>query len=64
MLEHQFTGGGTLSVLLGRGDGTFTNGFVFPTGDGGPVDVRTSFFLYICAGMDRVAGSALQAAHG
>lgn len=37
-------GGGTLSVLLGRGDGTFTNGFVFPTGGGGPVGLALGDF--------------------
>ncbi len=38
-------GGSTLSVLLGRGDGTFTNGFVFPTGGGGgPVDLALGDF--------------------
>lgn len=39
-------GGGTVSVLLGRGDGTFTNGFVFPTGlvGGGPVDLALGDF--------------------
>jgi hypothetical protein len=37
-------GGATLSILLGRGDGTFTNGFVFPTGGGGPVDLALGDF--------------------
>lgn len=37
-------GGGTLSILLGRGDGTFTNGFVLPTGGGGPVDLALGDF--------------------
>lgn len=37
-------GGQALSVLLGRGDGSFTNGFVFPTGGGGPVDLALGDF--------------------
>ncbi|KAM3571962.1 hypothetical protein VYU27_006026 [Nannochloropsis oceanica] len=37
-------GGAALSILLGRGDGTFTNGFVFPTGGGGPVDLALGDF--------------------